>query len=418
MTYIILGKRRIKYGVQYAILNQDLFNLFAITLSARGTAGSTPALPGYLVRGISDDVTGNEIVRISEPVTTGLHHYSKTQPWNCNQSLMVLSKTLLDGDTFVVKLTMTGYFGSNIQWSYTDPNKFYMVTSDPVDSKFTIMTYNSTNNTITRTAPYNFLAVDSAGKVWDDPSLGGAEGNMSRDNRYCVIQGIYNAVPYSVGVFDVVLNQFVSPIISNATYGGTSLDYTTISPSGNFVMIRRKGQATGGANMLYTRNLTFIGEIPAGSHQDFGYDKEGNEIYGHVLDNFGYTILSTNPASLTNIQIAPDTQLISLIGNNVGGHTSLRHFKKPGWLGVGGWGTRNESFLVKISPISTEGVPKVIPFCAMRSTEKEANGTTGRYAAECKPCWSPDGTKMVFNTDWGVGGGTIYTIACILKQTV
>ncbi len=364
--------------------------------------------PPYLERGRFDPVFGNEIIKIGGGAYGSNMHYSKTGPTNCDQTLVLLGKGLrygLAGGFAVIHSSMGGWFGTNPQWSYTDPNKFYMVTVNG-----TLDVVNAIQNT--RETLYDFKVNDSAGKNWGSvegtTSLGSSEGSMSRDNRFIVVQGKYGTggLNSCCGVFDMVLKQFISPIIDVKDAGYYDIDFCTISPSGNYVYVRARptaGTSVGAVERLYTKNMVYINTLPAGSHQDMGYDANGNEVYGHVNSNTGYTKLADVTVSTpgVNTPVITDSAAIAIFGNYVSaGHTSFRHYNLPGYIGIGGWGPGNEALLLNMA------TGQARRFCHMR-------GTGSPKTAEMTPSWSPNGDIVFFKSDWGVSGGTVYTYACL-----
>ena len=76
------------------------------------------------------------------------------------------------------------------------------------------------------------------------------------------------------------------------------------------------------------------------------------------------------------------------------GHLSRRNYLRPGWASVDDGSLNGEIFAIKL-----DGSKTVERFAHMRTS-----GAT--YDAQAKGVFSPDGSKVMFNSDWG--SGTVY----------
>src|SRR5262249_12554198 len=89
-----------------------------------------------------------------------------------------------------------------------------------------------------------------------------------------------------------------------------------------------------------------------------------------------------------------DNGQVTNLGANLCGHLSTRNFLRPGWALVNNGSPNGEIFAVKL-----DGSKTVERFVNARSSESS-------YDTQAKAVFSPDGSKVMWNSDWG--SGTVY----------
>jgi hypothetical protein len=356
---------------------------------------------GYLQFGQLDPTFGNEVVRITN--SNGMNKgYSKMQPWNCDQTVMKLGKSFIHGTNFNLFFTDPGWDGTNTQWSYSDPNKYFMVTQE---GQFERVTINAGRTAITREILYDFRA-NGWSITEGSTSMGGFEGTMNISNRYFTVQGTYNGVANSMGIFQLLGNivSAVSPIRDLTFYGGIATDFSTVSMDVTpkaFIRTRTSSNPSVYANYLLNLDGTVIKTLEsAGSHQDFAYSVAGESIYGHVLPA-RYEILNTGVKQ----DIITNANAIAIMGNNIGNHFSARSYNEPGWATIS-WGPNFEILQVKIQP-EANGTCQVRRFC---------NAYTTNTLLECTPVSSPWGNMIAFLSNGGVQGAPFNTFVTRRNQ--
>lgn len=323
---------------------------------------TVPSLPrpGYL-QTVTDPVFGTKITRISDESTFGgsanhrlQHLYAKTQPWNSDMTLIQMhsAQVILDAKTYQVVKVQSGK--SEAKWSTVDPNILYYVSG------------NQFRKLNVRTNADIVLHIFPEGNI----SIGDYEGNISIGDAYVVL---------TVGTLAIVYDIVNDVVISKKDLGPA--DWVSISQSGNYVVIRVDPKTLGA--LVYDRKLNYIRKIfDHGSHGDLGYDGSGNEIYAQVCTGKGRARLDNGLMS----ELMP--------GFNECGHISLRGYNRPGWALMSSNGSSPEIFAIKL-----DGSKTVERFAHTRTTY-------ATYESEAKGVISPDGSKVMWNSDWG--SGTVY----------
>jgi hypothetical protein len=315
--------------------------------------------PGYL-QPIIDPVFGTKITRISDESTFGgsanhrlQHLYSKTQPWNSDMTLIQMhsARVILDAKTYQVIKIQSGK--NEPKWSTVDPDIIFYVSGN----QFRKWNVRTNADTLLHTFPEGNI------------SIGDYEGNISIGDKYVVL----NVGPSLAIVYDIANDV----VISKKDIGVAASDWMSISPSGNYVVLHSN---TGGGVVVHDRNLNFIRKIfDHGSHSDLGYDGSGNEIDAQVCTGKGRARLDNGLTS----ELMP--------GFNECGHLSLRSYKRPGWALKSGDG---EVYAIKLDG---SGI-------VQRFAHEHSSGAT--YDSQSKGVISPDGSKVMWNSDWG--SGTVY----------
>ena len=152
---------------------------------------------------------------------------------------------------------------------------------------------------------------------------------------------------------------------------------------------------------IYDLNFTYLRDLTTGSnqHADFALDALENEVLVQVI-----------PLSMTRLSDGVVTDLISdahVCGNfhfnpSLAGHISGRNLNNPGWAlcstqiaecsNGNGYYYRTEMFSVKL-----DGSGTIRPFGT-------AYTTCSNYNSYSKASISPDGTKVIFSSDWNLLG--------------
>ena len=312
--------------------------------------------PGYL-QTVTDPVFGTKITRISdESMNLGSvqylqHHYSKDQPWNHDMTLIKLNNThaILDARTYQIFKKPSGK--GETRWSTVDPNIMFHT----LGNQFVKWNVRTDVTTVLHTF------------IEGNIEIGPYEGNISIGDKYVV---------FNVGTLAIVYDIVNDVVIAKKDLG--PMDWATISQSGNYVVVRPEPQTLG--VLVYDRNLNLLRKIfNKGEHGDCGYDAAGNEVYSQMC-----------PVQFSRL----DNGQVTSLGISMCGHLSTRNYLRPGWASVDDGSSNGEIFAIKL-----DGSKTVERFAHMRTS-----GTT--YDAEAKGVFSPDGLKVMFNSDWG--SGTVY----------
>lgn len=312
--------------------------------------------PGYL-QPVIDPVFGAKITRISDD-SMGLasagymqHHYSKDQPWNHDMTLIKLSNTrvILDAKTYQIFKRPSGKGES--RWSTVDPSILFYTRGN----QFRKWNVRSDEDVLLHTF--------SEGNI----SIGSNEGNISIGDRYVVINVDTLVIVYDIANDVVIAKKDLGPI-----------DWATMSQSGDYVVSRPGSSALG--VVVYDRNLNLLRKIfDKGAHGDVGYDMAGNEVFVQMC-----------PVQMSRL----DNGQVTSLGVSLCGHLSARNYLRLGWASVDDGGSNAEIFALRL-----DGTKTVERFAHMRTSGAP-------YDAQAKGVFSPDGSKVMFNSDWG--SGTVY----------
>jgi hypothetical protein len=314
--------------------------------------------PGYL-QPITDPVFGTKVTRISDESTFGgsanhrlQHVYSKTQPWNSDMTLIQMhsARVILDAKTYQVIKIQSGK--KEAKWSTVDPNILYYVSG------------NQFRKLNVRTDADTVLHTFAEGNI----SIGDHEGNISIGDRYVLL---------NVGTLAIVYDITNDIVIAKKDLGGPR-DWVSMSQSGNYIVATGVPSLPG--RYVYDRNLNLLRKIfNKGEHGDLGYDAAGNEVYVQVC-----------PMQMARL----DNGQVTSLGESLCGHLSMRGYLRPGWALVTDGSSKGEVFAIKL-----DGSKTVERFA-------HTHATYATYDAEAKGAISPDGSKVMWNSDWG--GGTVY----------
>jgi hypothetical protein len=378
--------------------------------------------PDYLESYI-DPVFGNKVTRITDRINQSgnAHNYPKTQSWNADMTLIRLGYRLYSADDFSESLLTTNQLlrGSltEMKWSTYEPDVFYGIDVRSDRFVFTKATIDSQNNTIEYTDMSNATFLKSE---YDELKLGKYEGNLDFQDNYVVFSGRKkdtNRVTLIVYRLQDNFGTIYNDIISQHTFndmlwyvedgdgnfttdsGNTNqmFDWASISALGNYVIVNyrsKKGDDEQESSIeQYDKNLTHVRRLAEhGNHGDLGVDANGKEVYVQ----FGFGTLdgqSNNGIWMYPLDGSARVQLLPDKYN--GGHVSCRNYQRPGWCYLNtrylwnGNGVR-EAFALKL-----DGSETVERFAQTHNSTDNAGYTQAGV--------SPDGTKILFASDWGDG---------------
>ncbi len=343
--------------------------------------------PKYLQSYI-DPAFGTKITRITgEPYTyqAGIewgdearHHYSKDQAWNSNSSLLLIynnstSKYLiLDGATYKVKFAL-GFRPNEIRWSpvnanyllYTKGNKFF---------KYNI--YSKEHSLIRQFTEYEDKKY-ALSMVW--------EGNLAIDGSKIAFLS-KSGKNYEVYSYQIKKNK-KSPVLN---IGTTKPKWISISASGKFVVVFWSDKRT---EIYHSADMSYVGRLPYNiSHFDLAVDLDGDDVaVGVEKPGAGGRVIK---------QRLRDGEMTVLIEKGYASHTSTRNIKRPGWAYVSYYTEKKDDSKRKYAPYYSE----VIAVKMDGSGEVERYGHFRNkkvdYRTEPQASPSPDGTKIIFASNW------------------
>ncbi len=356
-----------------------------------GTARPVTSMskPGYL-QPYTDPAFGMRVVRVagnpgsSIPTVGGIwptiarHHYSKTQPWNADMSLLYLNRQsgfslFVDGKTYEPLLSGAPP-SSYAKWDPSNASRMIYVKENAVGY------YTPTTNASTTIKTFSGYSNCGLGC----PEGEAMEAQVSNDGKRLVVVGTRNSDNALVGfVYDIAADKKYSDFTVN------DYDHQSMSPLGDYVVQHNDGRAT--LLDLNGKQLANSGS-PQCKHQDVVLDSDGKQyICGVNRDSspFGRVCRKGPFPSLTAVNITS-------FGNAL--HTSGRAIDKPGWVVVGmsqeNGGTAayaDEILMIKLDGSEVRRLA-------------QARGTRTEYLAEHHAVPSPDGSRVVFATNWHESG--------------
>ncbi len=331
---------------------------------------SVPAVarPGYK-QSITDPVFGTKVTRISDSSMGGSPGgsweslYSKVQAWNSD-----MTKIMIGSGTFIIDATTYNMIKNQgwryeAKWSTVDPNTMFYISGN----QFRKLNVQTGADVVLRTFPEGNI------------DMGPWEGNISVGDRYVVL------TVGSLGILYDILNDGVLAKRNVGADAAGSLDWISISQSGNYIVAIGPSNSPFGARVYDRANFGNLSVPPRkirdiGEHADLGYDTSGAEVFAQVCP----MVQARLDDGVTRNLLPAHWQC---------GHLSTRNYSRPGWALKSGAG---ELYAVKL-----DGSGTVERFAHERSTKRN-------YSAEPRGSVSPDGRKVIWNSDWGDSAAPVY----------
>jgi len=388
--------------------------------------------PDYLASYI-DPIFGNKVTRITDRANqnANAHNYPKTQSWNADMSLIRLGYRLYNADDFSESsLTQNQHLRGSLtemKWSGYDPDVFYGI--DVRSDRFVFMKAKiNDDNTITYTDMPNATFMKSE---YDELKLGKYEGNLDYQDNYVVFAGrkkdtnrVTLIVYHLQNNYGTTYNQIVAQKTFNemkwyaedangnfntsSSQANQMFDWASISALGNYVIVNYRSKK-GDPEQEYTieqydRSLNHIRRLAeSAAHGDLGVDANGKEVY--VQFGFG-TLNGVSNIGIWEYPLDGSSRIRLLPDKYNGGHISCRNYQRPGWCYV------NTRYLDTRDEDHPKGQREVfaIKLDDTQTVERfaQTHNTTGRAWA-VQVGVSPDGTQVLFASDFGDANGVIDT---------
>lgn len=362
----------------------------------------TPAMerPDYL-KPVTDPVTGTLITRVTDPgrtLASGMvcneklcrHRYSSTQAWNADQTLLAITMgcngyCFLDGQTY--RPAFHRPMHDDCKWHPTDPALLICVSDTQL--------YSWAPRSNTRTVIY-------ASKDYAKIQLGPYKGNLSRDGNRLVLRATNRAGAQVAFAYDIAERK-KHPEIALAALPGRN-DYCGISPSGRYIACL--GTREDGTDVAYI--LTVNGkpvqswtEHHRPGHGDMTVDADGSDVYVGIskADPDKWHIIKRRLADGVVTNLAP---------SGYGSHASMRNINRPGWVFVSYEGSQAKlAGSVGRAPFYQEVVALKIDGSGEIRRIAQTRNAVGNYVSETHASPSPDGSQVVWSSNWGVAGGPV-----------
>ncbi|PTB83666.1 hypothetical protein C9926_01690, partial [Sulfurovum lithotrophicum] len=347
-------------------------------------------------------------VTMVDKVDDGNSAYPKVQNWNADMTLIRLGNRLYDANTLTETNATKNKTGSQaystlcsrssdyFRWSNIVANKFYVINSsyELIEGRINGSDVNC-SRVMDTFSEYEFI------------HMGPHEGNIDYDDKYVVFVAKKPAdTTFYVILYDLqtktrvwtktMLTQNWEWVTVNGSsfWQPTTLDWLSVSPSGKYIVFNNANGYTDG---MYRYDINFTNRVKLqyrwygdgnlyseGGHGDIGYDTDGNEVFVQFVSGLGvYSFNLDNPTELGK------ELLHSPYG---GGHIGCRNSRRHGWCYITTVGVDyKQVFALKLDGTGNENVQNF----SQSHINVDFHDTYGGA--------SPDGTKVIFNSHWGLG---------------
>jgi hypothetical protein len=254
----------------------------------------------------------------------------------------------------------------------------------------------------------------------------GGEGDVSLDGRYWVLDGTRvsdgKLVLFAYDFLDDRKGPEIPFDIGDVGGSGTGVDYATISPSGDYVIIAWDAGPSDpfnghwGVEVFDRETWTYLRRVhPCRIHFDLGYDGSGHEAFfacaGNTqadLQTFGIPDLSAGDVVSVRLADGVGTKLLDIPnwadsfwsfagGLNQYVFLALEQRSDPASYWAPYWG--------EILAIATDGSGDVVRLVHHRSRRV---GSQGHYAYQPDFNVNNQGSKIVFHSTFGLGNCDLY----------
>lgn len=215
---------------------------------------------------------------------------------------------------------------------------------------------------------------------YDQVTFGPGEGSVSTDDRMVALVGRRGNDAFLLA-FDLCDRRVVGSKRMAGRWPSSSsqphFDYAMISRSGEWVLVNTRYDTRGG---IVRYDTTFTDELvltELGKHSDACVDQNGDEV----------VVSLTRPPRAFRIRDGAE-QVLPTLEDRYGGHVSCQNTSRPGWVYI----TRHDSKEMLALRLDDSGT--IERFGWHFSSEHD-------YRAEAHACSSRDGSRIIFNSDWG-----------------
>jgi hypothetical protein len=364
------------------------------------TRGPPMPYPGYL-QPVTDAAFGTSFTRVTDPghqMLPGIsckpayctHRYSSSQAWNADQSLLLIANgcsgfCFLDGSTYAPLFHRT--VPNECEWHPVNPALMICVSGNEV--------YTWNPRLDVRTAVYVF-------SEYEHLQFGPYKGNPSKDGTRLVVRATNGQGELVAFVYDIA-TQRKYPDIKLTNLSGHN-GYCTISPSGRYVFCANATFDGTDTAYVFTTDgvqLQHWTEHHRPGHGDMTIDTDGSDVY------VGISKASPDEYHIIKRRL-DDGAVTDLAPYGNGQHASIRNINRPGWVFVTYSGTSPEAvghpggepFYQEVIALRIDGSGELRRMIQTRNVKYD-------YWSETHASPSPDGSQIIWSSNWGQPGGPV-----------
>ncbi|MFP4537829.1 MAG: hypothetical protein ACLFPA_05960 [Dichotomicrobium sp.] len=359
-------------------------------------------IPGYL-EGVTDPTFGTEFVRVTDPKRAFLpgvvcgrkacrHRYSSTQAWNADQSLLLIVKgcpglCFLDGRTYEPLFVRQVTDSHDCKWHPRDADIMVCVYPSGVSSW----------NPRTRTWKKLWRSQD-----YDALVFGPYKGNLSADGGMIALRGLDAEEKLVAFALDLRAGKKYPDIPLDGLEGENH--YATISPTGRYVYVAQMtadGHEPAYVFTIHGKQVQHWPKHHRPGHGDMTIDADGRDVY------VGISKSEPDKYNVIKRRLA-DGAVTSLIPYGNASHVSARNIRLPGWVFVTFSGSyAHTAKLDYPAPYYQEVVALRIDGSGEIRRLAHTYGADGEYLGESHASPSPDGSRVIWASNWGTPGGPV-----------
>jgi hypothetical protein len=356
--------------------------------------------PDYLQE-VTDPLLGTGFTRVTEPgrqLAAGIHcmpaycrhRYSSTQAWNADQSLLAINNgcngiCFLDGRTY--EPVFHRAMDDDCKWHPTDPALMICISRREVY----FWAPRSNANTIVY-APADYANLQ----------FGPYKGNPSRDGNRLVLVATNGAGALVAFAYDLSARKKYPDINLGDLPGAHA--YCGISPSGRYIYCFHRTDDGTEVTYIFTVDGVQIQhwtEHHRPGHGDMAIDEDGSDVYVGVskADPDKWHIIKRR---------LEDGRVTDLAPAGYGTHASTRNINRPGWVFVSYEGSHSRvvgnpayaPFYQEVVALRIDGSGETRRIAQTRNAKSD-------YYSETHASPSPDGSQVIWSSNWGESGGPV-----------
>jgi len=348
--------------------------------------------PAYLST-YQEPLFDTNVTRITDrsSQTVNTHPYPKQgSAWNSDGTIIRMQYRLYDAVTFEELPVTAGLDGSqayakvgspahgsaDIRWSKSDPNVMYVLDSS---QRFKRVVINADRSDAVAETPL----IDMSGFGYRNITTGNNEGNLDHHDSFVVFaakkednESVFGLL-YQIGESDLNWTKVVPRGVWNGE-DETYFDWISVDPTAHYIVVSAEEKI-----WLYDMNLSNEVKLDDyAGHGDMGIDINGDPVYVQMIYG-GTAIRSYNLRTHAALDLIPS--------NHGGGHISCRNYRRLGWCYVN---TSEEGYKELFALKLDDHVSGVVERYVQTHVSHDNRGVTQVNV-------SPDGTKVLFGSDWG-----------------